>query len=501
MFTLLYTGLAGWQIPVQRAGWMAALAFAAILFERSYHSANSLFFAAFVILAAEPKNLFNISFQLSFLSVLALSLFLRILSKPHPWQEMLVNTLSVHVGTFPVVIYYFNMFSAVSLLANLIAIPLFNFALLVGFIFLLAAKIPGVGFLVKSVLQGMFAVGMNWIEFCSKIPWGSVAVETPGPFQMAAYYLIVGLLLLERHLSAKKYSILEFVTGIVKRKPAFFLVRIFRGVLLGFWLVSALSFFMLRQKDVFSATFLSMGKNDATHLTFKGGRHWLINTGQGAPSDQTHWILAPYFRSRGITTLDGILLTDQRKKHAGGVPALTENFTVRHLAFPGFRKDASFKDGFHADIKFKKYLKKAVLKADDRMIFSEDEEIRVLDDTDSKVTLWVRAGDFKMLILPELNRDLAEKIGMLGESSCGATAVVLPPPAAYSAKVAEELLIKIRPRAVIVPAGSAALEKMLERNHIRLFDLERLGALQLRRDDQNKSWIPRSYRFGNLKNL
>lgn len=70
----VYTGLVGFQASISRSLWMFILYLAGQAFFRRAAPANITLAAAFFLLAARPDWLFDIGFQLSFLSVLAICL-------------------------------------------------------------------------------------------------------------------------------------------------------------------------------------------------------------------------------------------------------------------------------------------------------------------------------------------------------------------------------------------------------------------------------------------
>jgi len=117
--------LAGWGIPVQRSAWMAGTLFLALCFERQPHFMNTFFLAFLILLFIEPRSLTQLSFQLSFLSVFSLVVILPNALTRWKWKESLTRTLAVLIGTLPVLLFYFNLFSPISLIANILAIPLF----------------------------------------------------------------------------------------------------------------------------------------------------------------------------------------------------------------------------------------------------------------------------------------------------------------------------------------------------------------------------------------
>ena len=113
---------------------LSVFIFAGII-NRDYDPLSALSLSALIILWANPYQLFDAGFQLSFLSVLSILVFYRkiLLFFPKGIQQIKVTralsecfsvSLSAWIGTLGIVAYYFNIITPVSVLANLIIIPL-----------------------------------------------------------------------------------------------------------------------------------------------------------------------------------------------------------------------------------------------------------------------------------------------------------------------------------------------------------------------------------------
>ena len=123
----------------------------ALLLDREKDLSGALFLAAFLILLFNPAALFDISFQLSFLSVAAMLYFiprireffapLMTWARKTRWEMQpawgrklmfylagsLLASLAAILGTGPLVGYTFNRISLVGFLANLVLVPLMGF--------------------------------------------------------------------------------------------------------------------------------------------------------------------------------------------------------------------------------------------------------------------------------------------------------------------------------------------------------------------------------------
>jgi competence protein ComEC len=116
-----YTLLTGFQPSIIRAAIMAIFAYSAQILGRQNFSFLSLSFAAFLMLFFSPAFLFDVGFQLSFLSTLGLlttkPIFDSWFGKRRIFEDF-STTLSAQIWTLPVLVSTFSSYSPVSILVN-----------------------------------------------------------------------------------------------------------------------------------------------------------------------------------------------------------------------------------------------------------------------------------------------------------------------------------------------------------------------------------------------
>jgi competence protein ComEC len=149
---IIYCLLTGASTPVVRATVMGVFFLAAYLIKREPDIYNSLSLAAIFILLISPNQLFNIGFQLSFVSVISIVyLYPRIKALIHPdalknkflrfLAEGSAVSLSAWMGTCGFIAYYFKIISPVTILANLFIVPLATLITLCGICLIFSALI------------------------------------------------------------------------------------------------------------------------------------------------------------------------------------------------------------------------------------------------------------------------------------------------------------------------------------------------------------------------
>lgn len=199
----VYAILAGGRDSVYRAVLMCAIFLEGKLIERESDTLNSLAAAALIILLFWPLNLFEIGFQLSFLCVLAIIVCVpriqRLFSHTGGgtgWLRKYMSdsfsvSLGVWLGVWPLVAYYFQMITPVSIAANLVIVPLSLLIVMLGMGFLLSSMFPPAVYLTGCFVIGL-KVSLAMIVFaCScfeKIPGGYYFVESIKLWHVIVYY-------------------------------------------------------------------------------------------------------------------------------------------------------------------------------------------------------------------------------------------------------------------------------------------------------------------------
>ncbi len=157
----------------------ASLMFSLLAIGRNYgvksNIFNTLAIAAFVLLVANPNNLLNLGFQLSFLAVLSIVVFYPFI---HPllyfkrkiptyiWSLIAVS-IAAQIGTLPITLGQFSQFPNYFILTNLIAIPLATVILYLAVVLLIVSPFPTIAVWLGKILDGLLIglnSGLSWVE-------------------------------------------------------------------------------------------------------------------------------------------------------------------------------------------------------------------------------------------------------------------------------------------------------------------------------------------------
>ena len=349
-----YSAATGWEPSAIRASVMMTIIIAGWALKRPSDLLNSLAAAAFIILAWNPLQLFQAGFQLSFLVVLTIALMLpplndlidqllqfdplvpeALISKGRRFRVWLLRhglrylalSLAAWVGSLPLSAKYFNLFSPISPLANVVAVPLGVLALMSN----LGSLVCGAWYPFATVLFNhsawFFMLAMTRVsELATRVPGAYWYVTAPSWTLIALYYLVVA-------------AGLTAWVNVAQRKQAasIAMVSLLAAAAIGLWDCEA-------ARRTVTVTVLPLSGGQAV-FTEGGGsaNEWLINCGSDSAMDTT---LKPFLRARGVNRLHRLLLTTGDAASCGGAERLNELFPVNKLYTSGAHFRSATYGGF-----------------------------------------------------------------------------------------------------------------------------------------------------------
>lgn len=212
---VLYVMMIGSMPSMIRAAIMCGLWALAMPLKRVPNIKNLFFTAALVTLALRPSDLFDVGFQLSFVAVWALitssslieSVLMQlqlidngaVLKRKNTLAQKIkrelvstaVATITVTLYTAPIVAYYFNYVSLVSLPANIALALCVPIVFAVGLASTVAVHIPylgsAVGFVGARVTDFMLAI----VNYLGSGEYSAVDVASPGVLAIVGYYILL----------------------------------------------------------------------------------------------------------------------------------------------------------------------------------------------------------------------------------------------------------------------------------------------------------------------
>ncbi len=336
---VLFAAIAGFTPSIVRACIMQCLMILALLLKKEYDSPTALAFAVLVMLLVNPWSITSVSFQLSVGCMVGIFLFsgrisrflMRILCVPGDksirarlgrWFAGGVSvTVSATAVTMPLSAYYFGSISVVGILTNLLTLWIISFAFY-GIMF--ACAIGAVWIKMGTIIAWAVSWALRYVllvaRLLSRLPAASVYTDS--------IYVLLWLVFCYVLLAA-------FLWG--KRKhPFVFTICVVVGLCL-----SLVASYWEPKTDDFSVTILDVGQGQSIVIQ-ANQQTFLVDCG-GDSGTSAADIAAQHLLSRGITRLDGLILTHYDADHAGGAQSLLYRVPADAIFLPDSTDDGDIK--------------------------------------------------------------------------------------------------------------------------------------------------------------
>lgn len=330
---MAYTMVTGAATSAIRACVMASVLLAGPCMHRKPDVLSALALAAMAILLVSPAQLADLGFLLSFTAVASLVAIQPVFDaaigrwfRRDEWaleegagrlkrcfrtaSEWLLRSGSVSVsawiGTSPMTAYFFNLFSPVALLMNLMVIPTAFAILLTGVMSLAVSPWSAAGSEVFNHAAQVMAGGLSWaIQWAADMPGGHWFVRTPPGAGLAVWYAgMVAASIMGR-----------------SRRGAMVAGLLLLGGLAAGWSAHDASRCRISVLDV--------GEGSAVLVQARRDRI-LVDTGPFSQAEETLREL----RREGVNRLDALVLTHSDAQHIGAASWLMGQLPVGELWLP-----------------------------------------------------------------------------------------------------------------------------------------------------------------------
>lgn len=350
-----YVVLVGAAPSVVRAGLMAVIGL--LLAYRNFpkDGMNVLAAALIAMLIWDPYWLWDVGFQLSFLVTAGLiAVVPKVVERTdgslgkraaNAALGAVVAAVTAQAVSFPIVIYYFNQFSLLSVPVNIIVAPAFSFWTLPASTLSLVADAvhPATGQAIALAVSAVDRALFQAVEWAAERGKTWLTDWPSPPMWWTAFYFIW----------------LAFAVRTVGAKTGRKLDRLAAAV----WSVVGISLLSVAyvwpnvpvfHKDVGEVRFLDVGQGDAVLIRTPGGKTLLVDGGgsfsaanalekwrkRRDPFDIGRDVVVPLLKKRGVRSLDLAAATHLELDHIGGLAAVVESIPVSALLFNATWKDS-----------------------------------------------------------------------------------------------------------------------------------------------------------------
>jgi competence protein ComEC len=319
-----YTYFTGATASIIRAVIMGAVILIVLVVQRRINFYNIIGFSAIVILAIDSKQLFNPGFILTYSSVLSIVFFMDRFNHLFPdfgkrkkgirlfFNKLFLvflTTISAQIGVLPITVLYFSKISLIGIFANLIAIPLSNISLALGFFQIITGTFSTFLCSVIAASNKLLLMFQLWfIKECSSFNFSYVEIFGITTASIITFYFVI------------------FILATSERNK--FIPRILISIVI----VLTFVIYGYRDDNTLRITYLSMGNSDCTHIETPDGSHILIDAGTETPFRRTNSSrVIPYLKRKRITEISLLVLTTNINKNYYTLKNLFDNFKIKKI--------------------------------------------------------------------------------------------------------------------------------------------------------------------------
>jgi competence protein ComEC len=317
-----YAELSGFAVPARRALLMTVIIVLAGLIRRQISAARLLAICALAILLSDPLAVLAPGFKLSFAAVAILFWHMSVTRIPpflidNRLLAMFINgvrrlsstQLALLFGLFPLTALLFDRVSVVAPLVNLFALPVFNFITVPACLFGLIMDGPfqPAGNISLDIAHWSIGIVLWLVRRAAELPFASFHIARPQGLFIVVFLLASLWTLLPPGWPGRRVAIVAALATILYRPPPppagcvdLHVLDVGQGLAL------------VLQTHSHAAVF------DAGP-SFRSG------------SDTGRLVLVPFLRSKGIASLDVLIVSHADADHAGGVRSLIEDVEVGRL--------------------------------------------------------------------------------------------------------------------------------------------------------------------------
>lgn len=297
---LTFMIMTGAGASIVRSSIMAEIALVGMLIDRQRDAIISLFVSAVIMLIINYEYLFDIGFQLSFLATWAL-IYLAPKIEKIIKSPILAVSLAPIIATTPIIAYNFCQINIISIISNIIIVPIVEVLVLLGFIttILGAMFLPFAQILNYSnlmILKGL----LLFVQFFANIPFSQMFVSQFSFVWVICYFAVLFLILRR---SSAKLIILVVICAFS-------------------WSFASGSSTSLRQNEL-KVTFFDVGQGDSILVQTPSHKNMLIDAGSR--------YVSTYLHKLGVKTLDLVILTHPHADHICGIDRIIREINIKEI--------------------------------------------------------------------------------------------------------------------------------------------------------------------------
>lgn len=449
---------------------------------------NSICIAFLLLVFYNPYYIFHVGFQLSFVVSFCLIMSASTILPRYKSRlgQLFLISLIAQIASLPILAYHFYEVSIISTLMNMFYVPLFSVVILPLsiIVFVIHLIFPSIASPITIILTKIITAANKFAELCAKLPFATLVIGRPNNLFLTGFIIAICIFFYK----------LEKRTQLIHHLRSFLLLVI----------LIVLQWFGAQFSPFGEVTFIDVGQGDSIFikLPFNQG-NYLIDAGGVIHYEVEQWearqrkfdpgrqIVEPLLKSKGITTIDKLIVSHGHLDHMGGAFHLINSLNVKEVVFPKVKELTDAEKQFlqlvsENNIRISIVTKGAEWTSGNTkfvVISPAEDTYRLFDQNDGSIVIlsnigglkWLFTGDleekgelFLVKNYPRLNVDVL-KVGHHGSNT----------------STTEVLLNSIKPRYAIISAGvnnrfghphNDVISRLKERN-IQIYRTDENGSI------------------------
>lgn len=320
IFLIIYGAVINYPVSFLRAMILFIAFDLAFAYDINIERAQIISIALIITLLINPYYVFSVSLHLSYGAAYAIEIIFRRLKKlgdkKNKLQEAVLFVLAINLVLAPIQLYTFHEFNFISLITNLILLPIYSSIITASFIILVISIIISpfsiLFTIVNYLLSGLYKI----LLFISRVDILKVSLYNQDALILAYFVLLIAFYF------ANNFSYMK--TKLVKFMLMMMVIITFTGSFI----------YMKNQKHYDTLNMISIGQEEAMLLDINNKKIMVDVAGDimgtSFSYDRT---LREVLKNAGVSTIDIIFISHFDSDHYGNLIYLLDDFKVKNICF------------------------------------------------------------------------------------------------------------------------------------------------------------------------
>ncbi|MCB5235745.1 MAG: DNA internalization-related competence protein ComEC/Rec2 [Niallia nealsonii] len=364
-------------------------------------------------LLIQPRMLFSIGFLLSFIVCFFLILSSSLIKEYHTStiKMYFFITFISEYAVLPIILYYFYEIPTLSLLANLIFIPFYTTIVLpyLLILFVVSFLFPQLFSVFSFPLDLLIMLSDRLVLKLASYPFSTIILGRPSFFFVCVYSVSLPMF----------FYLYENISK-NSRKWLYCLPL----------LLISLQFINNIYPAKGEITFIDVGQGDSILIQLANNKGtYLIDTGGTVTFPQEDWqkrkepfevgakTVVPFLKSKGIHTIDKLILTHGDLDHIGGATAIIEQLKVKEIMYPNVTEERTMEEEKVLNFAQKKQIPIRLIQAGHKWNAGEDFfsvlaplQKKELTKNNGSIVIYANIADITWLFTGDLEKEGEQEV-------------------------------------------------------------------------------------------